>query len=1166
MRLKQIKLAGFKSFVDPTTVPFPAQMTAIVGPNGCGKSNIIDAVRWVLGESSAKNLRGDAMTDVIFNGSTSRKPISQASIELVFDNSEGRLKGEYAAFNEISIKRIVTREAVSTYLLNGAKCRKKDITELFLGTGLGPRSYAIIEQGMISRLIESKPQELRIFLEEAAGISKYKERRRETENRIKHTRDNLERLADVRAELQQQLEKLQKQASAAKRYKDLKSQERKLKAEHCVLRWMRLNNQTEALDKNIKQKQLALEALSTAQQGDQNQLFTLKTQQAELKHQLEQINQQLFTFAKSITRAEQQQLHLREKKAGLERNKNHQQSEKQNLETDLVAAEARLTELKSQFDDLLPELTMAKEEQDEAILLLEENEQQHELILETWQSQSQSFYQTDNKVKTIEAQLNALKPLMQKTQQRISYIQQDIKELKHLQSEQHDDVISDQIEIKKEQLIDIEHAFIATKQQAHQQQDKLSELEQQDRDEQKNYQVLNAELASLDLLIAKKSQMVDVAALSSGLAQSNINIAALLHESIKVEAGWEKAVDVVLQPLNPAVWVDTLLKPEEAQAITLNDEPLPAVFLFKESSQHDITSAKKRYATLADKVTAPASILAILSRVRIDADAKPDAEYSVIDQNGFWRNESWQYLAGLQNDSILAWKNERLEKQAHLDILSQHNAQTTKDLKQARLTLAELTTRLEQQKENIGQAKSSIQTLEYQQQIALRDRQETAQRLEKYTQELIEHQAALEDEQIEKIELEAALETAIQQKQLLTGSQENALKQKEHSSHALALARHKVDQAKTTVHDRVLKNETLKGQIDNATQAIVSAKNRTVMLTEQHEAIQLELNEIDMPLEDAAIQLQESLEAKAEVEVKQREFAQQLSLVEDDINTCEKDQHGVINQVQKIKDELASLQIEREGYLVRANSVLDSLNETGQVLKNVIETLPDDANEGIWLKELEKISTAIQRLGAINLAAIEEYDHQSERKNYLDAQHEDLFSALDTLESAIRKIDRETKAKFKQTFDSVNEDLQMLFPKVFGGGAAWLELTGDDLLDTGVTIMARPPGKRNSTIHLLSGGEKALTALSLVFAIFRLNPAPFCMLDEVDAPLDDANVVRFCRLVEEMSSNVQFIFISHNKIAMEMATNLVGVTMQEPGCSRMVAVDVDKAIALAEAS
>ncbi|EWH08878.1 chromosome segregation ATPase [Catenovulum agarivorans DS-2] len=1154
MRLKQIKLAGFKSFVDPTTVPFPAQMSAIVGPNGCGKSNIIDAVRWVLGESSAKNLRGDNMTDVIFNGSSARKPVSQASIELVFDNSEGRLQGEYAKYNEISVKRSVNRDPTSSYFLNGTKCRKKDITDLFLGTGLGPRSYAIIEQGMISRLIESKPQDLRLFIEEAAGISKYKERRRETETRIRHTRDNLERLEDVLSELQAQLEKLQRQASAAKRYKELKAKERKLKAELAVLKWMRLNGQADVLQQDIQQKQLELDSLTTEQRGDEAQLVELKQAQFLMRQKLEHITNDMFKIAQNISKNEQSIVHLKEKKQHFELEKRQLQDDVIRIEERIESEQEHVANSSFTISELEPELEILSEQVYEAEIELEEKSTEYERFSNEWAEKSKAYFKLESEIAAKKSQCDTIRHIINTSSQRLQQLSQALSELTQPQ------------DINLEQITEEAHiteARLETLQEQNSQtQDQLQADRQQCKDTQRritqyhtDINQIRGRIASLETLINHQKK-INNKTVEHWLKQHGLDGQATeLSSHIKVASGWEKAVELVLSQWQKALLIE--------QALPEMSADYPAGFMLATTDTPHTIDKNSLTNSLASQVTAPDFVLNILANVKIDL-SEPTTNYSVINQQGDWRGLCWQFRFDDSKQSVFELDNQ----------LEQSNQQ----LASKQLEIEQAQARLEQQETEVYQLQEKSQN-------QLNTIAETKQQLHQYSVDIKQaqsqlafykqQQSKLENEQsalTEQIELEQmrleevlmGIEELSENLQDNESANEGAEQQKHQLQQSVVDARSKKDNLNNQKHQLQLKLEQAKSAEKNGQQMLASSQTALEQVKQKLALIQEQAIESAEPIEEMAAELQMLLEEKAQ----QTELKQQTQLELDEVDSklaeLEKGQHGIMDKANKLKEDISQLKIEQEGYRVRARSVIEVLAELEVSFKQISQEMPTDAEENEWERELEKTTGSINRLGAINLAAIEEYEHQAERKTYLDAQHHDLISALETLEDAIRKIDRETKSRFRDTFENVNADLRMLFPKVFGGGAAWLELTDDDLLETGVTIMARPPGKRNSTIHLLSGGEKALTALSLVFAIFRLNPAPFCMLDEVDAPLDDANVGRFCRLVEEMSSTVQFIYISHNKIAMEMASHLVGVTMQEPGVSRMVAVDIEKAIELAE--
>ncbi|WP_158969240.1 chromosome segregation protein SMC [Paraglaciecola sp. L3A3] len=1159
MRLKKIKLAGFKSFVDPTTIPFPSEMTAVVGPNGCGKSNVIDAVRWVLGESSAKNLRGDAMTDVIFNGSTARKPVSQCSVELVFDNSSGRIQGEYAGYNELSVKRIVTKEAQSSYLLNNTKCRKRDVTDLFLGTGLGPRSYAIIEQGMISRLIESKPQELRIFIEEAAGVSKYKERRRETETRIRHTKENLERLEDVRGELGQQIEKLQRQAAAANRYKELKQSERKYKAELAAIRWLKHNDKIQHLELDIKQKNSDIEAYVAQQRGEEKDITLYKEQQHDFKQTLSNLQQQNFKIGTDITRIEQNQHHNKQRRQQIEQ---EIQSLQQTItENDILHQQnlEKIDQLSEQLNIAEPEKELVAEQVEQLQSQLIETEEKNQLNQSKWRNQEQEFNQRKNQAQSCHGKIQSLMTMQLRTQQRIG-------ELKDELAEVVDDELELQIETVQEKILSLEEQIeLATADSLQSEegleytQAKYKKAEVELSESKGMLQSINAQLDALNTLQESTSDQSHHQSLIQELAMQ----VEPWWQTLDIEPGWELAFETITYQ-----WQSALLIDNEVDQITAISNISGSSWLFKNSySNHH--SDKSITSKLANQSFPKWLTQIFFAQNLADAElllTSLQPGQSVITKDGCWLSADWlinpkaDTQAGLlkrasqikmlvqeqQKLVELVFNNEQAVAQLSIEVKSaaEHNQQSKQEL--------EIITR------NQSQAKGQLQLLNQQQQHNLGRNNRLSQELSKQQDTFADEQQQLEELAMQAEELEMMLEELQEQQHELEHLREN-------EQQTLRQSRANLEASKNKLHQLALDFQ----QIQNQYQGLLTSQQREFQLSnnmqEKLGILKAEFAELALPLEDQAENLQQLLEQKAELELQQADITEHLSLVEENLLTAEKGQQGVTDKIQAMLTELQSIKLEYEGYRVRANGVLEQFAEMQQNIKQVLENLPADADEASWQVLLEKTTASLNRLGAVNLAAVEEFEIQSARKQHLDDQNDDLVSALDILEQAIRKIDKETRSRFKETFDQVNEDLKMLFPKVFGGGSAYLALTDEDLLETGVTIMARPPGKKNSTIHLLSGGEKALTALSLVFAIFRLNPAPFCLLDEVDAPLDDANVGRFCKLVSEMSKSVQFIYITHNKIAMEMATHLTGVTMAEPGVSRMVAVDVDEAVAIAHA-
>ncbi|WDE13919.1 chromosome segregation protein SMC [Thalassomonas haliotis] len=1166
MRLKQIKLAGFKSFVDPTKVPFEQQMTAIVGPNGCGKSNIIDAVRWVLGESSAKNLRGDAMTDVIFNGAASRKPVGQASVELLFENTMGRLQGSMADRSEVSIKRSVNRDSTNSYFLNGSKCRRKDITDIFLGTGLGPRSYAIIEQGTISRLIESKPQELRVFIEEAAGISKYKERRRDTENRIRHTRENLERLSDIRAELTLQVDKLHQQAEAAKRFKTLKASERKYKAELAVLRWRAFDEKHTFNQQEISLRQREIEDLVLMKNQQQAALFQAKQALTDDSDELVKLQQQKLQKSNDIARLEQNLKHSKQRQQLLQHEQEKYRQQVAQASKELTADREKLARVSLMLDEKLPELALAQEQ----LAQLQQMAEQYQQELHQWQLSWEQHQQESNEHKRLqtllESKISAQLVLIQRSQARQQVLTDESSQLAQHQQEQ----------VVEQQQQALALAQASLDESLYRQQlvtETISGLQQEITERQqalaKNQGLEQALVANLNQLEDRQAQQPDWGReQASWLKSQDIDYRGAFFEMLDVEPGWEQAVEQVLSSWLEAGVVDSLpaaLSLETALLVTGNAG---------ESSGVALASEKSKPQTLAEKVTGAGAFLPWLNQIYVATELAAAPELlaslapgeSVICPDGSWLGRGFikKGNPGVSSDALQRKQNITVLK-ARLSALE--SARTgdeqaldtlTQSLKQAQQQEKDLTGQLKQ-------AQSQVQQLQQELLLTQQQAKHEQQRRELIQSELeqLTGQIKAEQAQLERLQQEQAENSAGRQDESLT----RTLKiQQQQIQQQLQTVQVKIRNSQQESHQQALEIEQGKSQKSHLEHNTSRASEQLLQLKQQLRDSEQQLQMLTVPGEQDNSVLQLQLEQMQQLEQALGIITEKQTGARHSIAGLEQQQQANQKQQEKLKEQMAKYQLDGESYRLRAEASLEQLAEMQQSLPEVKASMPVEAKESVWQGHIIRLGKDINQLGAINLAAIEEYNSQMARKTFLDSQNDDLTQAITTLESAIEKIDKESRHKFKLTFDQVNEDLKGLFPKVFGGGSAYLALTGDDLLDTGVSIMARPPGKKNSTIHLLSGGEKALTALSLVFAIFRLNPAPFCMLDEVDAPLDDANVGRFCNLVREMSQTVQFIYISHNKIAMEMASHLTGVTMFEPGVSRMVAVDIDEAIAMAEVS
>ena len=820
MRLNAIKLSGFKSFVDPTTVSFPSSMSCIVGPNGCGKSNVIDAVRWVLGESSAKNLRSDSMTDVVFNGSTSRKPVSKASVELFFDNKDGRIGGEFSSYSEISVRRSLELDGQSNYYLNGTSCRKKDITDVFLGTGLGPRSYAIIEQGMISQLVSAKPDEMRGYIEEVAGISRYLERKKETESRIKRTKENLSRLDDLRDEIQRLLYKLQRQAKAAEKYHELRKDEKEAQLLLLGAKWRDVSNVLESKEKAVKVQELKVEEINSQKNTSDSEIIKLRARQIELQTSLDKVQQEFYSYGADISRTEQE----------------------------LSAKKERVSEINETISVNLAQIDTRKGE-----------------IKNLGKNKSSAL----EELKNIQEELNSLK--------------------------ESDDSDSNIVEAKK-----LEGSWLVF--------------------------------------------ITETRSLLSKLKETLLSLSSKLENN---------------QPIDDD---KSLMDSLEAKLDKLQKEPDKLTKLTQDFLTSTSKEAKQERINLIEKTDKFAELQALVASL---GSEETHAETKLVDL------EKDNFSLGTESKELLGPIN---EIQKRLD-----------ELLKGRLAVEE---KLLKSRKSIEECNSSIHSFE--------------------------------KEKIEK--------------------------------------------------------------------------------------------------EQAAITLRELLE---------------------------------------------NLRLERQASKIEQNNIEKQVSDLDGNLSKIKERLDKNKSAENYASELEEIEVKITRLGAINLVAMEEFEQETERKALLDEQHKELTEALETLEKAITKIDKETRTTFKDTFDKLNQSLSKSFPKLFGGGHAELVMLGDDLLNCGIGISARPPGKKNASVSQLSGGEKALTAIATVFAFFELNPAPFCLLDEVDAPLDDLNTMRFIDLVNDMSQRVQFVYITHNKISMEKSEHLMGVTMQEPGVSRMVAVDVDQAVEMA---
>ncbi|MBL4679923.1 MAG: chromosome segregation protein SMC [Pseudomonadales bacterium] len=1165
MRLQAIKLAGFKSFVDPTTVLFPSNLCAVVGPNGCGKSNIIDAVRWVMGESSAKNLRGESMTDVIFNGSTGRKPVGLASIELMFDNTEGRLSGEYAAYSEISIKRQVSRDSQSGYFLNGQKCRRKDITDVFLGTGLGPRSYAIIEQGMISNLIEAKPEELRVYVEEAAGISKYKERRKETERRISHTKDNLDRLTDIRDELERQIHHLERQAKAAERYTQLKSEEREVRSQLHGLKWRTISEKAKSKEDNINRLQIEQEAKVADLRRIDAEVEQKRVALVDLNDKTNEVQKRYYDYGTEIARIEDGIQFQNERSQQLNKDLEDASGNWFKIRADIDTDQRKLGELKHELSQTQPQQDQVKALEADSVDQLNEAEEAMRNWQVSWEAFNHQSAQSQNQGEVQQSRIEALEQSIERLDKRIASLKSDVERLQSTQVEEEIPPLEGMMQVQEAQIERIEEELRELVEKIETQREENQTLSAQLDEKRSELQSLKGRMASLEALQQAALGQQDDAEMD-WLERHNLKSNVRLGEQIKVEDAWAIAVETVLGDYLQAVCVDVLDNLSESLE-SFNKGSLN--FLSKGTSKANSQGSE----LLITKVTSDLDLSSLMSGVKLADDftsalqmrGSLAAGESLITPEGIWLGQNWLRVSK-DHDATAGV----IKRQAELESLEIQIAKLEGDVDKitedldggvANLQVAEAdreqqATRLAEQQRAFSETRAQLGAKRLQAEQIKTD----LQRANEEIKSSIEH---LDQDQTQLKTHRNGLQDAMDQMEQNALHRETLQSQRQVSQEALETARNKARQDRDTSHQLALKIQTLSSQISATEHAMTRLQEQQSILSERKQALESSLSESAEPQMQLKKELEAQLEKRLVVETQLTAVRQKSDAVEHEIREFEKQRSDIEQKVEQVRNSLNQVRMDWQALEVRRSTIKEQLEEDGQNIDAVLASLTEEANEHDWDENLTRIGNRIQRLGAINLAAIDEFKVQSERKQYLDAQNDDLVKALDTLESAIRRIDIETRTKFKETFDTINSKFQQLFPKVFGGGHAYLEMTGEDLLDTGVSLMARPPGKRNSSIHLLSGGEKALTAIALVFSIFSLNPAPFCMLDEVDAPLDDVNVARYSNLVKEMSRTVQFIFITHNKIAMEMADQLMGVTMHEPGVSRLVSVEVDEAVAMA---
>ena len=1159
MRLTHIKLSGFKSFTDPTTIHVPGQLVAVIGPNGCGKSNVIDAVRWVLGEASAKQLRGESMQDVIFNGAATRRPAPRASVELVFDNSDHSLQGAWGQYAEVSIKRQLTRQGESTYFINNQTVRRRDITDLFLGTGVGARGYAVIEQGMISRIIEARPEELRAYIEEAAGVSKYKERRKETEGRLKDTREHLQRLGDLQNELARQVEKLEKQAETAERYKSLTAQ---------------LNRQQDLLDYAQWQQSLASADKATAQHQ------SLQAQQDETTAQVQALNDEIHAL-QTAEQSQQQAVHelsnkrgvLREQIARLEEQIRHQQNLHQRIERDKQAAQAQLQRIHQEQQQIRVKLEenelQVEEKQTElaewAMQVAEHEERLPELeeaqatLNAAFQTQQDEANRIRRELALKQQQLVHAKQTVAKHEERKGRLKQENQalnlpdEAETAAAQEAAALLQSQQEHYEEQIIAAEEALHAAREAFQTTSNRFQSLKQQ-------HITLQAQQQALSQILSQQQEAADFWQATDHAA------APQLWQHITAPTEWQHALSVILAERLHARSVPHGFVPPtplpQGQAAWLSD---------------DLSGGIKKslpVQALLNQIQAQPPFQTALHHWLDGVLCAPDLSYALAHQSDLGAHQIWLTPEGHQVDKVSV-------------LLYAKPAQESLIAQKARLDgiaseLENLAPELSAAEAAFKQAEAAVRSSEVQHKNLMQQQQQHTRQYSQAQQRAAELLARTNQGQIRREHIERELAQLAEEQTVLQHTSDGLADDIATLKEAAAELEH---QQQTTAHSR----QEQQGRLKQAQLALLEANRQYGLaevavhkLNQQKQNYQQQIARLEQQTLDWQ-ERQQELALAYETEFQNDEQHIKLDELTEAVQTLDEEYIAVQDKlaqiqeqgreqyakVQTLQTQLPQLQaatqtalLQQQEALINAKRYHQNLTERAADL-DALEALAKESPK-VLNTNIGSLSQQIEALGAVNLAALQELEEARERDGYYRSQSEDVQAAIALLEEAIAQIDDKTKARFKETFDAVNGKVQTFFPTLFGGGEATLKMIGDDLLTAGVSIMARPPGKKNSTIHLLSGGEKALTAMSLVFALFSLNPAPFCLLDEVDAPLDDANTSRFCNLVKEMSAQTQFLYISHNRLTMEMAEQLVGVTMQEKGVSRVVAVDIKQALEMAE--
>ena len=1173
MQLKSIKLSGFKSFVDPTHFEMPGQLIGVVGPNGCGKSNIIDAVRWVLGESRASELRGESMQDVIFNGSGLRKPSGRASVELIFDNADGRAQGQWSAFTELAVKRVLTRDGNSSYYVNNQVVRRKDIQDIFLGTGMGPRGYAIIGQGTINRILEAKPEELRVFLEEAAGVSKYKERRKETASRLEDTRENLVRVEDILRELDQQLTRLEKQATVAERHAELSTE---MKSQQQLLWFVRQTESGKEQERHangIRETQVNLEEQTAKLRHAETELETMRTQQYALQDKVSEAQGDLYQTNSDVSQVESQIHYVQEARQRL-------QQQAQDLHAQLQRWTVQETDAAQAQRTAEHELSIASEKEQSLLVDLNGIKDQMPGHEEAYQVSARTLNEARESLATIEQRLASLG-------ERTRAIVAQLEELKGREARLNGELAgmrkpdAEALQMALDRHSMAQRKVEESRQRAGEAQQRVPAADEARNTAQQQIQVANQDLAQteakLTALTALQASVQAQGKIGPWLESKGLKESKRLWQELKVESGWEAALESVLRERLAAV---TAKNVQETLALANDAPPSRLAILLTEEISPAHTAVPADFIPLLTRVqSAGAPRVSAVLQEWLDniyiADSLEDALHrreklpaggALVTQQGHLvsRVGVQLYASDSEQAGMLARAQEMegLEKQLRAQQLIQSELQGELDQCTANYQAAHQTA--EQTRINAEHAVQESHGFEV-------ERMQLTQAEEQYSQRAAQIQSELTElsRQMEQLAIthEQSSSELLQSEASKQGLQEDlsvAQEKLELATQERDRLRESLRVAEMSAQEAAFATRSLQQRIADLQRDQSTARTQIMEIQDKHALAEQELETLSD--EEAQDKLQALLLARSAREAALANARTEQDALLHQLREADEARMQIERSLQPMRDKVVDLQLREQAARLNFEQFATLLSDAEADLIALEANFSVDLKVGALQTEVNRLSAEIQSLGPVNMAALDELSSSRERKQFLDAQSADLNEAMQTLTDAIAKIDAETRDLLQGTFDQVNMHFGKLFPELFGGGHAELVMTGEEILDAGVQVMAQPPGKKNSSIYLLSGGEKALTAIALVFSLFLLNPAPFCLLDEVDAPLDDANTLRYAQLVAKMSDKTQFLFISHNKITMEIAHQLIGVTMQEQGVSRIVAVDISSAVSMVEAA